>query len=247
MVPDGDLMFLHRLEERALHLGRGAVDFVGEDEVGEDRAFLRGVGVVARVVNQGPDDVGRQQIGRELNALEVGMDAGSQRLDRGRLGQPGHALQKHVAVGEKADKQAFHEVLLAHHRFAHLTHDVGDPCASLGHLASEYIEFFFVHVEGKICFAFLTTGSNRETLGAGESCTAFFGPISHQVDLADRGRSMRIASPSWSVAAIGTMSFRESSIQVAVVSVFWVMRVNGTPHARSLFYTSPFSSLEGIL
>ena len=34
-----DLAFLHRFEQRALHLGRRAVDFVGEDEVGEDRAL----------------------------------------------------------------------------------------------------------------------------------------------------------------------------------------------------------------
>ena len=40
-VADGDLPFLHGFEQGALHLGRGAVDFVGEDEVGEDRAQLR--------------------------------------------------------------------------------------------------------------------------------------------------------------------------------------------------------------
>jgi hypothetical protein len=30
-------MLLHRLEQRRLRLGRRAVDFVGEDDVGEDR------------------------------------------------------------------------------------------------------------------------------------------------------------------------------------------------------------------
>jgi hypothetical protein len=32
-------VLLHRLEQRALRLRRGAVDLVGEDDVGEDRAL----------------------------------------------------------------------------------------------------------------------------------------------------------------------------------------------------------------
>ena len=42
LVADGDLPLLHRLEQRALHLGRRAVDLVGEHEVGEDGAELGG-------------------------------------------------------------------------------------------------------------------------------------------------------------------------------------------------------------
>ena len=38
---DGDLAFLHGFEQGGLRLGRRAVDFVGEDDVGEQRA-LRG-------------------------------------------------------------------------------------------------------------------------------------------------------------------------------------------------------------
>ena len=35
----GDLVFLHRFEQRGLRLGRRAVDFVGENHVREDGAF----------------------------------------------------------------------------------------------------------------------------------------------------------------------------------------------------------------
>ena len=34
----GDLVFLHRFQQRRLRLGRRAVDFVGQDHVREDRA-----------------------------------------------------------------------------------------------------------------------------------------------------------------------------------------------------------------
>ena len=36
----GDRMILHRLEQRALGLGRGPVDLVGQHDVGEDRPLL---------------------------------------------------------------------------------------------------------------------------------------------------------------------------------------------------------------
>ena len=40
LARDRDLVLLHRLEQARLGLGRGAVDLVGEDEVGEDRPGL---------------------------------------------------------------------------------------------------------------------------------------------------------------------------------------------------------------
>ena len=36
-----------------------------------------------------------------------------ERADRERLRQAGHAFEEHVAVGEQADEEAVHEVLLA--------------------------------------------------------------------------------------------------------------------------------------
>ena len=57
LVADGDLALLHRLEQRRLDLGRGAVDLVGEHHLGEDRPLAGGelpAGVDARA-----DDVGR--------------------------------------------------------------------------------------------------------------------------------------------------------------------------------------------
>ena len=39
---DGDLAFLHGFEERALDFGRGTIDFVREEDVGEDGTELSG-------------------------------------------------------------------------------------------------------------------------------------------------------------------------------------------------------------
>ena len=40
LVADGDLLLLHRFEERTLHFRRSAVDLIREDDIGEDRPLL---------------------------------------------------------------------------------------------------------------------------------------------------------------------------------------------------------------
>jgi hypothetical protein len=70
-LADGDLAFLHRLEQRALDLRRGAVDLVGEDEVGEDGALLDEELRLLLVVDEGAEEVGREEVRGELDALEA--------------------------------------------------------------------------------------------------------------------------------------------------------------------------------
>ena len=55
-----------------------------------------------RVVDQGADDVGGQQVGRELDSPEGSCTARRQGADGERLGQAGHALDEHVAVDNRA-------------------------------------------------------------------------------------------------------------------------------------------------
>ena len=100
LVAERDLAFLHRFEQRALHFGGRAIDFVREDEVREDRAVLRAERAVARVVDHGADDVRREHVGRELQALEIQADRGGERLERERLREAGHAFEQDVAVAD---------------------------------------------------------------------------------------------------------------------------------------------------
>jgi hypothetical protein len=65
------------------------------------------------VVDHRADEVGGQQIRRELDALEVGVDDRGHRVDRERLGEARHALEQHVAAGEQADEDALDHVVLA--------------------------------------------------------------------------------------------------------------------------------------
>jgi hypothetical protein len=89
LVADRDLVLLHRFEQRALHLGGRAVDLVGQDDLREDRALLRGEGAVAGIVDERADQVGRQEVGRELDTPERPVDRRGERLHRGRLREAG--------------------------------------------------------------------------------------------------------------------------------------------------------------
>ena len=67
LAAERHLLLLHRLEQRRLDLGRSAVDFVRQHEVGEQRALLRVELLRALIVDHGADHVRRQQIRRELD------------------------------------------------------------------------------------------------------------------------------------------------------------------------------------
>ena len=59
------------------------------------------------------DDVRRQQIGRELHALEAQAEAGRQRMRQRGLAQPRQILDQHVAVGQQGDEGQAHFLRLA--------------------------------------------------------------------------------------------------------------------------------------
>ena len=72
LAGDGDLLLLHRLEQRRLRLRRGAVDLVGQQQVGEDRSGLEAELALAVLLDKDvrADDVGGHQVRRELDAVE---------------------------------------------------------------------------------------------------------------------------------------------------------------------------------
>ena len=139
LVADRDLAFLHRFEQRALHLGRRAIDFVGQDQVRKNRAELGRELAAARIVNQRADQVRRQQVGRELQPLKAGLDAGGQRLDGERLGEAGHAFEQDVAVGEQAEQEPVDQIFLADDDVTDLLAQGRNPLSQLLHLLGNFL------------------------------------------------------------------------------------------------------------
>ncbi len=98
---DRDLKIVHRFQQRGLRARRGAVDFIGEHDVREKRAGMKFELVVLLIVYRNADDVGRQQIGRELDALESAVDRLRQRSGEHRFSDTGDVLDQHMTAREQ--------------------------------------------------------------------------------------------------------------------------------------------------
>ena len=133
---DRDLPLLHDLEQSRLGLRRRAVDLVGEDDRGEDRARVELEPVRALVVDRDARDVGRQQVRRELDPVVAALHRRGERLGQRRLAGAGRVLEQQVTLGDHRGEREPDRVLLAEQRQADVGHErverLREPDALLG-------------------------------------------------------------------------------------------------------------------
>ena len=67
----------------------------------------------AGIVNQRADQVGGQQVGRELETLKTGLNAGRHRFDGKRLGEAGNAFEENVAISQQSKQEPVDQVFLS--------------------------------------------------------------------------------------------------------------------------------------
>jgi hypothetical protein len=119
LAVDRDAPLLHRLEQRRLGLGRGAIDLVRQHEVREERTGPKGeVSLPGQHAHAGY--VGRHQIGSELDATEAQAQRFVERPDQQRLGGAGRALEQNVPPRQKREQRLSQHVALAQHHSSQL-------------------------------------------------------------------------------------------------------------------------------
>ena len=111
-MADRDLVLLHHLEERRLHLRGRPVDLVGEEEVAEDRAELGLERPVSGAVDARAHEVGGHEVGSELDPRERPAENAGRRLDGEGLRQARHTLDQQMPVREQADEDALEHLVL---------------------------------------------------------------------------------------------------------------------------------------
>ena len=111
-MPIVDPPLLHRLQQRALDFGSRAIDLVGQQQIREDRPLVHPERAGLLVEDLRADDVGRQEVDRELHAPERQVDRLRDRVDEQRLGEPGHPLQQQVSAGEQRDQDSVDDRVL---------------------------------------------------------------------------------------------------------------------------------------
>src|SRR2546422_11764990 len=78
---NGHLVLLHGFEKGGLRARRSAVDFVDEEEIGEDRPAMQREGAVAQIEDVCARHVGGHEIGGALDALKAQATDARQGLD----------------------------------------------------------------------------------------------------------------------------------------------------------------------
>ena len=138
------LGFVHGFQQRRLRLGRGAINFVRQDDVGKDRAGLEIKALLDLIENAGAHDVRGKQVRGELDPLERAVEGIRESLREGRLAHPGHVLDQQMAFGQQGHKrEADHFVLAANHapnRCLQLSNLV---CRRRGHLVENPYRFCY--------------------------------------------------------------------------------------------------------
>ena len=120
---DGHLAFVHRLKKRRLRLGRGAVDLVGQQDVGEDRALGQAELARLEIVEVHAQHVPRHQVGGELHATEIERYNPGQAACQQGLGGARRAFQQAVTAGENRGQQHVDQGFLPLHDLADLGAD----------------------------------------------------------------------------------------------------------------------------
>ena len=100
------------------------VDLVGQHQVGEDRPQRHLELAELLVVDPRPDDIGRHQVRRELDAPELDAERLGQGVDRQGLGQAGHPFDQEVAAGQEDDHHPLQQAVLADDDPLHLVEDL---------------------------------------------------------------------------------------------------------------------------
>jgi hypothetical protein len=107
LAVDGDLRLLHRFQQCGLRLGRRAVDLVAEDDVGEHGtgAEVERLGLLVEDVD--PGHVRREEVGRELDALERPLERLGDGAGEHRLPDAGHVFEENVSASEQGGEDVF--------------------------------------------------------------------------------------------------------------------------------------------
>jgi hypothetical protein len=92
--------------------------------------------------NHRAGNVAREQIRRELDALEMDTESGAEGADEKRLGEARHTLEKDVAIGEEGDEQPFDGGVLTDDGFTNFSAEFLGPSGTVEHVRNRGSEFW---------------------------------------------------------------------------------------------------------
>jgi len=120
---DGDASFRHRFEQRCLCSWRCPVDFVGEQNLGEDRTGAEFKFRILLVEDRCAGDIGGQQVGGALDSFEVASEAFREGSGEHRFRHTGDVFEKNVSAAEPGDHRKDQLLSLSYDRIFDVADD----------------------------------------------------------------------------------------------------------------------------
>jgi hypothetical protein len=116
LAAHGDTLLLHRFQQRRLCLGRGAIDFIGQNDIGEYRTALKLENLSPRGIvgeHVGAGNVRRHEIGGELDPRETKTQDLTETAHHQGFAQARHAFEQTVAAADQCDEDLLDQLLVA--------------------------------------------------------------------------------------------------------------------------------------
>jgi hypothetical protein len=130
---DGHLALLHGFEESGLGARRSAVDFVHQEQVGENRAAMERESAVAKIEDVRSRDVGGHEVGGALNTLELETANACQAFDGESFGESGNTFHDGVSTTDENEQKLIDDLALADDDFGKFSANVGCECGKVLH------------------------------------------------------------------------------------------------------------------
>ena len=131
VVVHGDLRFVHRFEQGRLRFRRGAVDFIRDDNVGEDRAGFEIESLRGRIEHADADHVAGKHVRGELDSLEGTIERPCKRLSQSCFTDSRNVFDKQVAAREKRGERQLNDVFFAFHHSGDRAQEPGEARAGV--------------------------------------------------------------------------------------------------------------------
>jgi hypothetical protein len=110
---DGDLPFGHGFEEGALGARSGAVDFIGEEDIGEDGSGMELEFAGFLVKDAEARDISREEVRGALDAGEFSTEGEGEGLGEGGFSEAWEVLDEEMTASEQAFEHMFNNLLFS--------------------------------------------------------------------------------------------------------------------------------------
>lgn len=97
------LSLTHCLHQSGLCTGACAIDFIGNEDIGEHRTFTKGKIVVLLIKNEDSKQVTWKKVTCKLDTMQFSADGFCEGTSEGCFSDAWHIFDKYVSIGEKGD------------------------------------------------------------------------------------------------------------------------------------------------